>query len=120
MLLSDHQFEEVESRISLSNIDNYQLKLDLLDHIACSIEELMEEGETFEQAANNIFATFSERHIKRIEYTTERLTMNNMKKHTKMLGILGFSIMIVGSLLSNIAWYRSDCDRIWIFWCQCH
>ena len=89
MLLSDKQFESVQSQIETVELENYQLKLDLLDHIACSIEELMEEGQSFESASNDIFRTFSNRHIKRIEYTTERLTMNNMKKHTKIFGLLG-------------------------------
>ena len=48
MLLSDKQFETVQSQIETVELENYQLKLDLLDHIACSIEELMEEGQSFE------------------------------------------------------------------------
>ena len=99
MQLSDEQYDEVFEKIESVELQNYQLKLDLLDHIACSIEELMVEGQTFEEAANMIFNTFNRRHLKKIEYTTERLTMNNMKKHTRMLGILGLTFIVLGGVM---------------------
>jgi len=97
MRLSDSQFESIESQIEEVELGNYQLKLDLIDHIACTVEELMSEGQTFEDAASDVFRTFNIRHIKRIEYTTERLTEKDMKKRTAMLGLLGVGLSTVGS-----------------------
>jgi Fe2+ transport system protein B len=97
MRLSDSQFESLEKRVEEVELDNYQLKLDLLDHIACSIEELMHEGQEFEDAAEDVFKTFTARYIRRIEHTTERLIEENMKKRTAMLGIIGVGLTTVGA-----------------------
>ena len=102
MQLSDKQYDEVFNKIDTVDLQNYQLKLDLLDHIACSVEELMVEGQSFEDAARDVFNTFSTRHIKHIEYTTERLTMKNMKKHTKLFGILGLTMIVLGGVMKYL------------------
>ena len=74
MLLSDNQLEKVRSKILESGIQNYQLQLDLIDHIACSIEEQMQNGLSFENAVELIFKSFSSRQIRIIEHTTKILT----------------------------------------------
>jgi hypothetical protein len=99
MLLSDRQVEQVELRILESGLKNHQLHLDLVDHVCCSIEELMDSGLSFELAMPNVFQTYSRRHIRKIEYTTTILTTDTMKKRTKIIGIIGLIITIIGSTM---------------------
>jgi len=97
MLLSDRQVEHVELRILESGLRNHQLHLDLIDHICCSIEELMDDGLSFELAMPKVFQTYSHRYLRKIEYTTKILTTDAMKKHTKIIGIIGILFVITGS-----------------------
>ena len=99
MLLSDRQFEIVQSKVLESGMKNHQLHLDLVDHISCYIEESMEEGSGFEQATQKIFRTYNHSLIKKIEYTTKILTTDTMKKHTKIIGITGLAITLIATTM---------------------
>lgn len=102
MLLSDSQLEQVEKRILKSGLLNDQLKIDLLDHIACEIEESMNGGVGFNQAVELTFKVYSPRHIRKIEYEVEILTTNIMQKRTKIIGIIGLALTIIGSSMKML------------------
>ena len=99
MLLSDKQLEQVEKRVLESGLKNHQLQLDLIDHIACTIEEMVEKGETFDYALEITFKLFSQKQIMKIEHTTNILTKDLMRTHTKILGIIGLLIVTAGATL---------------------
>ncbi len=96
MLLSDKQLKRVETILNDSNLKNFQLQIDLLDHIASFIEERMENGENFEESLNEVLKTYSPEHIKEIEHITYILTKDIMQKRTKILGIIGLLFTAAG------------------------
>ena len=102
MLLSDRQVEIVGLRILESGLKNHQLHLDLIDHISCSIEELLDDGLSFELAMPKVFQTYSHIHIRKIEYTTKILTTDAMKKRTKIIGIIGLAITIIAATMKML------------------
>jgi len=99
MLLSDEQMEYVEAMIQRSGLKNDQLRVDLIDHIACEIEEHVQEGEDFDRAVGKIFKAYSPRHIRRIEHEVEILTTEIMQKRTKIIGIIGLFMTTTGATL---------------------
>ena len=97
MLLTEDQLKTVEDRILRSGLKHEQLHLDLTDHISCMTEEHMDKGDSFEKAIGKAFQSFPDRHIKQLEHTTNILTMETMKRHTKIIGIIGLGLTILGS-----------------------
>ena len=102
MLLSDKQLEYVEAMIMKSGLRNEQLKIDLLDHVACEIEEQIQAGKQFDLAVHAVFKEFSPSHIRRIEFEVAILTTEIMQKRTKIIGIIGLVITIIGSTMKML------------------
>lgn len=102
MQLSDKQLELVELKVHEAGLQNHELQVDLLDHIACMIEDMMENNHSFDQAFEQAFQTYNQRHLKRIEFTTRILTTSTMKKHTKILGIVGLVLATAGTSMKML------------------
>lgn len=97
-LLSQQELNKVKNRITLAEVHNASLSVDLVDHICCMVEERVELGMKLETAENEVFKEMGEVRLKAIDIETKILTQNKftMKKRTKIIGIIALVLMVAG------------------------
>ncbi|WP_020529398.1 GldL-related protein [Flexithrix dorotheae] len=83
------------------------LKGEMLDHVCCEIEELMDEGMSFPEAFMEFSKTVSTSNIKEIENETIHLVNYKlfiMRKAMYILGALSASIFLINFLFHVMHW----------------
>jgi len=102
MSLSESEYiKNIASRIEQSGIEDESLKIDLMDHICCLIEEKVTCGMAFERAFEEAMGIFKTSKLAAIKEETEFLTKSNiiMKKRTIIIGIVAVVIILAGIIL---------------------
>jgi hypothetical protein len=97
-LLSQQELIKVKDRVTLAEVENASLSVDLVDHICCMVEERVELGMKLETAENEVFKEMGEVQLKAIDIETKILTQNKftMKKRTKIIGLVALVLMVTG------------------------
>jgi len=97
-VLSQQELNKVKERVTLAEVHNASLTVDLVDHICCMVEERVELGMKLETAENEVFKKMGEVQLKAIDIETKILTQNKftMKKRTKIIGFIAFILLITG------------------------
>jgi hypothetical protein len=97
-VLSQQELNKVKERVTLAEVHNASLAMDLVDHICCMVEERVELGMKLEIAENEVFKEMGEVQLKAIDIETKILTQNKftMKKRTKIIGIIALLILVTG------------------------
>jgi hypothetical protein len=97
-LLSQQELIKVKNRVTLAEVKNASLSVDLVDHICCMVEERVELGMKLEIAENEVFKEMGEVQLKAIDIETKILTQNKftMKKRTKIIGLVALVLMVTG------------------------
>ena len=97
-VLSQQELNKVKDRVTLAEVNNVSLSVDLVDHICCMVEERVELGMKLETAENEVFKEMGEVQLKAIDIETKLLTQNKliMKKRTKIIGFIAFILLITG------------------------
>jgi hypothetical protein len=97
-VLSQQELNKVKNRVTLAEVKNASLSVDLVDHICCMVEERVELGMKLEIAENEVFKEMGEVQLKAIDIETKILTQNKftMKKRTKIIGFIAFILLITG------------------------
>ncbi|MEM6524873.1 MAG: hypothetical protein AAGF85_04045 [Bacteroidota bacterium] len=91
--LTIHQITMVKYLIDPNKISTKELQLDLLDHICCDIENLMNKGHDFDYAYKVCANTYHGSYLQQLDKATQFLTNNNtMKTKTIILGVSAFSL----------------------------
>jgi hypothetical protein len=105
--LNERHIEIVHDLILSKGVDLPELRIDLLDHICCMIEERMMAGADFNQALNKSFELFGNNELIEIqELTIYLLTQkqNKMKKVTGIIGIVASTFIILGVVAKVMHW----------------
>ena len=97
-VLNQQELNKVKARVTLAEVNNASLSVDLVDHICCMVEERVELGMKLEIAENEVFKEMGEVRLKAIDIETKILTQNKftMKKRTKIIGFIAFILLITG------------------------
>jgi len=97
-VLSQQELNKVKERVTLADVNNDSLSVDLVDHICCMVEERVELGMKLEIAENEVFKEMGEVQLKAIDIETKILTQNKftMKKRTRIIGIIALLLLVAG------------------------
>lgn len=105
--LSDKQVDEVHDVLVNRGVTLESLKLDLLDHICCQVEELLDNGTSFNEALNLAEKQFGPLGIEATQEATVfflTLKSRKMKKITSIIGIVGGIITMFATLFKIMHW----------------
>ncbi len=110
MYLSKEQIKQIENRVRASEVEEGSLFVDIVDHMCCSIEERMDNGNSFEQALREVFEIFDRKHIEDIKIATLSLTQNKfiMKKRTTIIGGIAVATILAGVLFKQLHLMGAD------------
>lgn len=100
-LLTDDEIDQVHDLLVGKGISYEALKEELLDHICCLIEGMMDQGTQFSHALNDATSKFGPDGIERAQEATLYLLnhkLRKMKKTTSILGMAGGLFTIAGTL----------------------
>ena len=106
-LLDEKQIEIVHDLILSKGVDMPELRIDLLDHICCMIEERMMAGADFDKALNQSFGSFGNNELIEIQEATQYFLtykLNKMKKATGIIGIAASTLIIAGVAFKIMHW----------------
>jgi hypothetical protein len=105
--LDERHIEIVHDLILSKGVDLPELRIDLLDHICCMIEERMMVGADFDEALNKSFEMFGNNELIEIQEATIYLLtqkQNKMKKVTGIIGIVASTLIITGVAFKIMHW----------------
>jgi len=103
--LSALQIDLIRGDIRQNGVELKDLEEDLLDHICCTIEAEGLGNKPFEQVYESVKKQICPDGYREIqEITAELITQkyNNMKRTMNTLGIIGSSILLIGSILKHL------------------
>ena len=112
-VLDQQEIQKIENRITLAQVRNGSLSIDLIDHICCMIEERIEKGMNLNKAEEEVFKEMGEVQLRAIDMETKLLTQNKiiMKNRTKIIGIISLVLIAAGFFMkmnhlagANIIW----------------
>jgi|WetSurMetagenome_2_1015567.scaffolds.fasta_scaffold67218_2 hypothetical protein len=105
--LSSDEISFISDEVKKSGISFSHLEEELIDHICCMVEELVNDGYTFESALKSVKKNIGIDSLKEIEIQTLILInkkFNAMKKTLKISGIVGLSAIVISSILKMMHW----------------
>ena len=106
-MLNDFQIGLIEKDIQSSGVYMKDLVYDMLDHICCSVEEKMQEGEVFDKAYEKTKSEFCHTGYEEIQAETKFLltiNSNKMKTLKNVLGITAFVLLLTGNFFKIQHW----------------
>jgi len=97
-VLDQQEIRKIENRVTLAQVRNGSLSIDLIDHICCMIEDRIEKGMNLNNAEEEVFKEMGEVQLKAIDMETKLLTQNKiiMKKRTKIIGLVAMVLVVTG------------------------
>lgn len=105
--LSEAQVELVSAYIKQNGVAQDELHDDLLDHVCTSMEQRMQQGESFEEAFQYTLSLFGPGGLKQVQNETfELLTEMNatMKKVTFGFGLTSTFLLLAGTIFKLMHW----------------
>jgi|GEM_PF-1038267 len=101
--ITEQQIEFVLDDLKLNGIEREDLRYNLLDHICCMAEHMLEDGADFERFYREHIHLFYQRELRELEEeTTQLLTFKNyffMKKTLLVSGAMSVLAFVTGSIL---------------------
>ncbi|MBX2841040.1 MAG: hypothetical protein KTR26_04680 [Flammeovirgaceae bacterium] len=119
--LTSENIEYLNQHLVKKEVKYDPLKGEMLDHICCELEELMEEGMSFPEAYMEFSKTVSSNNIKAVENETIHLVNHKlfiMRKVIYILGALTASIFAFCVLFKLMHW-PGALELFFIFWTLC-
>lgn len=106
--LSEAQIDFISNDIRAKGIKNEGLAEDLLDHICCILEADMKPGDDFISFYEKTVQTFYKAELNEIQEEIQVLKSNKyyyqMKKFSKMLGLITLSVAVIGVFFRTMSW----------------
>jgi hypothetical protein len=105
--LTEQQIELISAYIRQHGVASDSLHADLLDHVCTSIEHLMDDGQTFEEAFAQTIKLFGPGGLKQVQQLTfELLTEMNvtMKKVAFSFGLTSAILLLAGTIFKLMHW----------------
>ncbi|MFT4524765.1 MAG: hypothetical protein ACI85F_000913 [Bacteroidia bacterium] len=105
--LNEQQIELISAYIKQHGVAHDELHEDLLDHVCTSIEDKIEQGDSFEAAFQHTIALFGPGGLKQVQTQTfELLTEMNatMKKLTFGFGLTSTFLLLAGTIFKLMHW----------------
>ena len=96
-MLSQEQIRELGEYLKNKGLTSQKIRSEMLDHLCCDIEQLMEQGLSYDQATEQLFSEIPKNQFKRIQIETME-TINKRIKTTKILTYATFVILVVATL----------------------
>ncbi len=106
-VLSVKQINSIHDFLVDKGVHYEPLRLELLDHICCAIEQRMDHGWEFKKALSQSIHEFGPQGIERTQETTIyflTLKLRKMKKLASILGIIGGLLTLVGTIFKLMHW----------------
>ena len=84
------EINQIQQRLALEIRKNDHLQEEVLDHLCCLVEELMQGGSSFETAINQAFESFGEQGLSTLELQVNQVTQTNnlLMKQLSLLTLL--------------------------------
>lgn len=105
--LSKNEIDFIEAEVKKSKITVSHLEEELTDHLCCTVEELITDGCTFDEALTQVRKDVGMDTLKAIEIQTLLLINKKlyaMKNTMKISGIIGLSAIVISSLFKIMHW----------------
>jgi hypothetical protein len=106
-LLDENELNIINDILVKCGVTLESLKTDLLDHIACMVEEEINKGEIFENALKNAMLVLDEQEILDTNESTKyllNLKNKKMKKTTGYIGIISSILIMTGVMFKIMHW----------------
>lgn len=106
-MLTKQQIEQIENDVRKADIYYSHLSNDLIDHICCDIENLMEQGYIFHEAYKKVQQRIGYKGLKQIQNDTFYLifkTYRKMKETMKISGFIAPALLGIGSIFKMMHW----------------
>lgn len=106
-VLDVQQVQTIESLVKKEDLNYSHLPDDLVDHICCDVELLMEDGKNFTEALNKVKKEIGIGGLKKIQEITLFLINKNyriMKKTMRIFGLVAPTLLAIGSLFKVYHW----------------
>lgn len=104
MELNEQQVTYIENILDEKGLDYGPLKEELLDHICCQVEKIMEEGQVFNQALRQSLNAFQEDEMKELQQQTLSL-LNQNQTFMKRLSV---AALLTFLLLASMTWLNQQ------------
>jgi hypothetical protein len=105
--LSKNEIDFIKDVVKKSEISFSHLEEELIDHLCCMVEKLINDGYSFDAAYNSVRKDVGMDSLKAIEIQTIILINKKfqaMKKTMKISGIIGLSAIIISSIMKIMHW----------------
>jgi hypothetical protein len=105
--LSRNEIDFIKDDVKKSEISFSHLEEELVDHLCCMVEELINDGYSFDKAFNSVRKEVGMDSLKAIEIQTLILInkkFHAMKQTMKISGIIGLSAIVISSLMKIMHW----------------
>lgn len=109
--LNEAQIDLISAYIKQHGVAQNELHEDLLDHVCTSIEERMQQGDSFESAFQHTIALFGPGGLQQVQTQTfELLTEMNatMKKLTFGFGLTSTFLLLAGTIFKLQHWFGAN------------
>jgi hypothetical protein len=106
-MLSVNQVDHIHDLLVDKGVHYNSLRIELLDHVCCSIEEKMDCGWEFKKALEQSIQDFGPQGLARTNETTLyllTLKLRKMKKVASVLGLLGGFLTVAGTVFKLMHW----------------
>jgi hypothetical protein len=105
--LDKRQVHKITEDVQQAHISLAHLSDDLVDHICCEVEQLMEEGKSFKEAYQQVKYQTGISVLKKIEEDTKFLIdkyYRLMKATMKITGNISLAIILIGTVFKILHW----------------
>lgn len=102
MCLDKHQVTQIESDVESARITLTHLSQELVDHICCEVEVLMEQGKSFDEAYNVVKEQTGIKVLQKIQENTLYLIDKKyvlMKTTMKITGNVSLAVIAIGTVM---------------------
>lgn len=107
VLLSNREVDTIHDLLLTRGVSHDSLRMDLLDHLCCMVEERMDLGAPFEVALSESTDGFGPQGFEKTQEETLYLLtskLRTMKKITSIFGIVGSALTLMGILFKIMHW----------------
>ena len=80
MKLSKEELQFIDQHLKDRKVENWDVRYEILDHIACLVESKMEEGSSFDEAFAEVKMTFTFRYLLKMQQEKEKAIRRKFRK----------------------------------------
>lgn len=107
LTLSVIQTEIIASDVYKAGLSLTHLQEEMIDHLCCQVEDLMNRGMDFEDARNSVLQVTGVKELKKVQENTILLIDKKyriMKTTMKVFGIVSLALVAIGTILKLMHW----------------